>query len=96
MKKQRNWELFGKVLAVIGVLVLIIVVCFGEREQKETFVEPPQPTKIEENVDTQAKPTESIEQKEESDIQEVQEIEEKEEEEQQENTVVVLPFVPAN
>ena len=95
MKKQRNWELFGKVLAVIGVLVVIILVCFGEREQKETFVEPPQQTKIEENVDTQAKPTESIEQKEESDIQEVQETEEKEEE-QQENTVVVLPFVPAN
>ena len=95
MEKQRNWELFGKVLAVIGVLVLIILVCFGEREQKETFVEPSQPTKIEENVDTQAKPTESIEQKEESDIQEVQETEEKEDEEQ-ENTVVVLPFVPAN
>lgn len=95
MKKQRNWELFGKVLAVIGILVLIVLVCFGEREQKETFVEPPQQTKIEENVDTQAKPTESIEQKEESDIQEVQETEEKEEE-QQENTVVVLPFVPAN
>ena len=95
MEKQRNWELFGKVLAVIGVLVLIILVFFGEREQKETFVEPPQQTKIEENVDTQAKPTESIEQKEESDIQEVQETEEKEDEEQ-ENTVVVLPFVPAN
>ena len=95
MKKQRNWELFGKVLAVIGVLVLIVLVCFGEREQKETFVEPPQQTKIEESVDTQAKPTESIEQKEESDIQEVQETEEKEDE-QQENTVVVLPFVPAN
>ena len=96
MKKQRNWELVGKVLAVIGVLVLIILVFFGEREQKETFVEPPQQTKIEENVDTQAKPTESTEQKEEVDTQEVQETEEKEEEEQQENTVVVLPFVPAN
>ena len=95
MKKQRNWELFGKVLAVIGVLVVIILVCFGEREQKETFVEPPQQTKIEENVDMQAKPTEPIEQKEEADTQEVQETEEKEEE-QQENTVVVLPFVPAN
>lgn len=95
MEKQRNWELVGKVLAVIGVLVLIILVCFGEREQKETFVEPSQQTKIEENVDTQAKPTEQTEQKEEVDTQEVQETEEKEEE-QQENTVVVLPFVPAN
>ncbi len=95
MRKQRNWELFGKVLAVIGILILIVVVYFAEREQKETFVEPPQQTKIEENIDTQAKPTESTEQKEESDTQEVQETEEKEEEEQ-ENTVVVLPFVPAN
>lgn len=99
LKKQEKLILFAKVLAVVGVVALVLLVGFAGKE--ESFVEPPKPTQIEANTDKQVEVvestgTEEIEEKKESEIpEEEQQQNTNEQEQEKEDTVVVLPFVPA-
>lgn len=99
MKKQEKLVLLAKVFAVVGVVALVLLVGFAGKE--EPFVEPPKPTQIEANTDKQVEViestgTEEIEEKKGSEIpEEEQQQNINEEEQEQEDTVVVLPFVPA-
>lgn len=102
MKKQEKLVFFAKIFAVVGVIALVLLVGFGEKE--ESFIEPPKPTQIAESTDNQIETEvvqstntgniEETEEKQESEISEEEQTTNQEEEEQ-EDTVVVLPFVPA-
>lgn len=81
MRRQSKWVLFGKILAIIGVLALILWVCLSECEEQ---TKGPLPQMQEEQVKPeQSEPTNAPE-----------EVPEQSQPSVGEDGTVVLPFVP--